>query len=46
VEPRIRKDVYSVLSVSDSVKSRKSYGGTAPDNVKKAAANAKKRFLS
>jgi argininosuccinate lyase len=46
VEPRIRKDVFTVLSVADSVKSRKSYGGTAPDNVKKAAANAKKRFLS
>ena len=36
VEPRITKDVYSVLSVDDSVKSRIAYGGTAPSNVKQA----------
>jgi argininosuccinate lyase len=37
VEPRITKDVYSVLSVENSVKSRVSYGGTAPQNVLKSA---------
>jgi argininosuccinate lyase len=37
IEPRISKDVYSVLSVENSVKSRKSYGGTAPQNVMKMA---------
>ncbi len=37
VEPRITKDVYSVLSVENSVKSRTSYGGTAPQNVLKMA---------
>ena len=37
LEPRISKEVYSVLSVENSVKSRKSYGGTAPHNVAKSA---------
>ncbi len=34
VEPRITEDVFSVLSVSKSVASRVSYGGTAPKNVR------------
>ena len=33
VEPRITEAVYSVLSVDASVASRRSYGGTAPENV-------------
>ncbi len=37
IEPRITKAVYSVLSVENSVKSRTSYGGTAPQNVTKMA---------
>ncbi|HEY7552938.1 MAG TPA: argininosuccinate lyase [Hyphomicrobiaceae bacterium] len=37
VEPRITADVFSVLSVENSVKSRASYGGTAPQNVRKMA---------
>ncbi len=37
VDARITQDVYSVLSVENSVKSRTSYGGTAPANVKKQA---------
>jgi len=37
VEPRITEDIYSVLSVENSVKSRTSYGGTAPQNVRKMA---------
>ena len=37
VEPRITDAVYSVLSVENSVKSRKSYGGTSPQNVAKMA---------
>lgn len=41
VEPRITADVYSVLSVEASVKSRTSFGGTAPDNVRKAVQSAK-----
>ena len=38
VEPRITADVLSVLSVDRSVKSRTSYGGTAPANVRRQAA--------
>ena len=41
IEPRITKDVFDVLSVSASVKSRTSFGGTAPKNVRAAA----KRWL-
>ena len=37
VEPKITKAVFSVLSVDNSVKSRTSYGGTAPQNVTKMA---------
>lgn len=37
VEPKITEDVFSVLSVDRSVKSRVSYGGTAPKNVKAQA---------
>ncbi len=37
VEPRITEDVYSVLGVENSVASRKSFGGTAPENVKRMA---------
>ena len=37
VEPSLTKEVYSVLSVENSVKSRTSYGGTAPQNVLKMA---------
>lgn len=38
VEPRITEEVYSVLGVDNSVKSRTSFGGTAPENVRAAAA--------
>ncbi|MCW5692889.1 MAG: argininosuccinate lyase [Pseudolabrys sp.] len=41
VEAKITDDVFSVLSVDRSVKSRVSYGGTAPKNVKAQA----KRWL-
>jgi argininosuccinate lyase len=37
IEPRISDDVFSVLSVDRSVKSRTSYGGTAPKNVRAQA---------
>ena len=37
IEPRISDDVFSVLSVDRSVKSRASYGGTAPKNVRAQA---------
>ncbi|MBN8919462.1 MAG: argininosuccinate lyase [Rhizobiales bacterium] len=37
IEPRITEDVFSVLSVDRSVKSRTSFGGTAPGNVRREA---------
>jgi argininosuccinate lyase len=36
-EPRITDEIFAVLGVERSVKSRVSYGGTAPANVKKQA---------
>jgi argininosuccinate lyase len=44
VEPRITKDVFGVLSVERSVKSRTSLGGTAPRNVERQAAQWLKRL--
>ncbi len=44
IEPKITDDVYSVLSVAASVKSRKSYGGTAPANVRREAKRWIKRL--
>jgi argininosuccinate lyase len=44
VEPRITNAVFSVLSVENSVKSRVSYGGTAPQNVAKMARTWSKRL--
>jgi argininosuccinate lyase len=37
IESRITKDVFKVLSVENSVTSRTSYGGTAPQNVTREA---------
>jgi argininosuccinate lyase len=44
VEPRITEAVFDVLSVDRSVKSRTSYGGTAPKNVKAQAKKWLKRL--
>jgi argininosuccinate lyase len=45
IEPGITADVYNVLSVEKSVASRQSYGGTAPGNVRKAAAKFRERLI-
>ena len=37
VEPRITEEAFSVLGVERSVRSRTSYGGTAPANVRRQA---------
>jgi argininosuccinate lyase len=37
-DARITEDVFTVLSVENSVASRTSHGGTAPDNVRAAVA--------
>jgi argininosuccinate lyase len=44
IEPRITKDVFSVLTVDASVASRTSYGGTAPVRVKEQIALWKERL--
>jgi argininosuccinate lyase len=46
IEPRITKAVFGVLSVEASVKSRRTYGGTAPDNVRREANLWLKRLKS
>ncbi len=45
VDRRITRDVYKVLGIDNSVRSRTSFGGTAPANVRKAAREARRRFL-
>jgi argininosuccinate lyase len=45
VEKRITPAIFDVLTVERSVASRKSFGGTAPANVSRAAAAARRRFL-
>jgi argininosuccinate lyase len=46
VEPRITKAAFGVLSVEASVKSRRTYGGTAPENVRREANRWLKRLKS
>ena len=45
-EPRITKEVFSVLTPEASAASRTSFGGTAPDNVRKQVEAARARFLT
>jgi len=45
VEPAISPAVYDVLNPDRSVASRSSFGGTAPESVRVAIAEARKRFL-
>jgi argininosuccinate lyase len=44
IEPKINQNVFSVLSVGNSVRSRVSYGGTAPKNVRAQARRWIKKF--
>ena len=44
VEPAITSEVFDVLGVENSVRSRTSYGGTAPSQVLQAIAAAKARL--
>ncbi len=44
VDKRITKDVFKVLSVGQSVASRKSFGGTAPANVRREASKWLKKL--
>ncbi|HEX9448309.1 MAG TPA: argininosuccinate lyase, partial [Dongiaceae bacterium] len=45
VDRRITPAVFDVLGVEQSVASRTSFGGTAPENVRRAIIAAKERFL-
>jgi argininosuccinate lyase len=45
VETRITEAVFAALDLDYSVASRNSFGGTAPDNVRQAAASARERYL-
>jgi len=45
IEPGISRAVFKALTVEASVGARRSYGGTAPANVRAAVARARKRFL-
>ena len=44
-EPRITNDIFAVLGPKNSVTTRRSFGGTAPDNVRDAIAAARGKFL-
>ncbi len=44
IEPKITKAVFGVLSVGNSVASRKVYGGTAPEQVRAQAKRWLKRL--
>ncbi|WP_268921328.1 argininosuccinate lyase [Siccirubricoccus phaeus] len=43
-EPRITEAIYGVLTVQASVASRTSFGGTAPENVRRAAAEWREKL--
>jgi argininosuccinate lyase len=45
IDERIGDAVFDVLGVDNSVRSRNSYGGTAPDNVRAQVISARERFL-
>ena len=45
IDGRITKAVFDVLGVDNSVRSRNSYGGTAPDNVRAQVTAARERFV-
>lgn len=45
VESRLTDAIFDVLSVDSAVASRRSFGGTAPGNVRAAVQAAKERFL-
>jgi argininosuccinate lyase len=44
LNPKVTEDVFSVLSVQNSVKSRTSFGGTAPQEVRRQIRYWKKRL--
>jgi argininosuccinate lyase len=45
IEPRVTQELLDILTVDAAAASRKSYGGTAPDNVRAQVKAARERFL-
>ena len=45
VDAEITNDVFGVLKLENSINSRNSFGGTAPENVKSACVAARKKYL-
>ncbi len=45
LDKRIHQGIYDVLSVEQSVRSRESFGGTAPKRVREAIKAARKKYL-
>ncbi|HVH73369.1 MAG TPA: argininosuccinate lyase [Stellaceae bacterium] len=45
IEPKITGEVYQIIDIDRSAASRASFGGTAPQRVRAAAAEARRRFL-
>jgi len=45
IAPEITQDIYNYLTVENSVASRTSFGGTAPERVKQAIVTAKKKYI-
>ncbi|MCB1429031.1 MAG: argininosuccinate lyase, partial [Nitratireductor sp.] len=46
LDPKIIAEIFAVLSVQKSVASRKSFGGTAPANVREQVAHWRQRLAS
>ena len=43
VEPKLTNDVFKVFNLNNSINSKKSYGGTSFDNIKKMIIKHKKK---
>jgi argininosuccinate lyase len=46
IEPAVTAEVYEALDIERSLARRTSFGGTAPERVRTAAAEARRRFLA
>jgi argininosuccinate lyase len=44
IEPKLKKDVLKVFDLNNSVRSKKSYGGTSFDNIKKMITKYKNKI--
>ena len=44
IEPNLNEDIFNVFNLKNSVNSKKSYGGTSFDNIKKMIKNYKKQL--